>query len=245
MKVENPNLISSKYGVIFSLIIVISLIIISYSNSKNIKTLEEDLDPKQRTVNRSCNNFEKVVSEFTTKLNLDLDTNPEKINDLNLLLIKVDGIKPLLRFKALNNAEFELTDRQLNEALILFEKGIDFNIKKLGLINNYNYSEFNKMNYLYKQSESFYTISIPTKVETSVVSKMLEIRCGVINSDFLNVYSRVEKNYSEKQIIDLIQIDKNLHKFNVRNLDSTNSFIDIYDFSQKIPRLTNQTQDIN
>lgn len=209
-------------------------------NAGNIKTLEDDLDPKQRIVTRSCTNFDKVVREFSNQLNFDLVDTADKNNSKNLF-VKMEGIRPVLKFNSLKNSQIELNSNQKANILTIFEKNIDTNLKKIGLIQFYIYTEFNYIYYIFKQSDSYYSISIPTNVESEVSYDLLQISCGVVDAELLNHYQRISKNFTEKQVLELYEIDKSSYRFYVRNLNEVEFKTNDFDFSKNIPELINSS----
>ena len=227
---------------ILSLAIVFLSVSLIYLQRKNIEVIEDSLNPAQKELDRRCLNFDRLVGFF------DKYSSEEKITDKNTpnldkLVVRTSDNSPFFSFNSLRFESSKLDEDKKNKILVDFKKNIEPEIKKIGLIKEYSYSNFSNLVYQYRQEDNIYTISIPTNSESPITLDSLIFNCGQTNPEDLKIYSLVSSKYKKDQILDIWENTDNVLKISVGNLNSVSGYVNLFDLSKKNPELIYEGQE--
>lgn len=227
-------------------ILIVSIILVSvgfvffYQQGRDIQIVEDEINPSQKKIEVACKNFEKVKNEFKDVIAVSSLIQPNYYKDFPL---KVSENGPIETFTFYSHFKGEVLKNKIQQLNENFNKQIESNLQKLGLVKKFSYSKFNLDFYQFQQGQDQYIISIPTNRESSVISYEFYISCGEIGKDKNLVYAKIRSNYNQNSVIKILENNDSLIILSVSSLDTVSSSYHIYDIRNKTPELIYEGQE--
>jgi len=220
-------------AILITLTLVITLILFLTSLSRNmIKINREDQVSSQIT---GCRNFDNVINIFGNYIEIGKINISESSTISDRITLRLDKIKPLIRFNSLKSSISELNNEKFNNLNSEFVSTFDSKISNLGLIKDKSYFIYNGNINQYKDGEDYYTVLIPTNKETDFKFYNLEIICGRIDDGYLKNYQIISNLYTENDVINIMEISYQTISLDARNISSMSGHQEIIKIDSKTP----------